>query len=157
MILALLQLCAALALLPACRRGVPKPNSRLERVVSLSPSTTEAMFALGEGGMLVGRSRFCDFPPEAARLPVVGGFVDASLETIVALRPDLVVGAQVGVTHQGGLGGVAPEPQHGNAGGDRLVGLHGPSRKRPPATQGRGRAGKTKPPGGSRRPWNGQV
>jgi iron complex transport system substrate-binding protein len=52
---------------------------------------TEAMFAIDAGGLVVGRSRFCDFPPEAAALPVVGD-VDPDLEAILALRPDLVVG-----------------------------------------------------------------
>jgi len=64
------------------------------RVVSLSPSTTEAVFALGAGASLVGRSRYCDHPPEAARLPVVGGYADPSIEAILALSPTLVVSAR---------------------------------------------------------------
>ena len=64
------------------------------RVVSLTPNTTEAVFALGAGDRMVGRSRYCDHPPEATHLPVVGGYVDPSLETILGLRPDLVVGAR---------------------------------------------------------------
>lgn len=63
-------------------------------MVSLSPSTTEALFAIGAGASVVGRSRFCDYPPEVARLPAVGGFVDASLEAILGLAPTLVVGAR---------------------------------------------------------------
>jgi iron complex transport system substrate-binding protein len=63
-------------------------------VVSISPSTTEALFAVGAGARVVGRSRYCDYPPEAARLPVVGGFVDLSLEAVLGLSPDLVVGAR---------------------------------------------------------------
>ncbi len=55
---------------------------------------TEAVFAVGAGDLLVGRSRFCDYPPEVTRLPPVGGFSDPSLEAIVALRPTLVVGAR---------------------------------------------------------------
>jgi iron complex transport system substrate-binding protein len=64
------------------------------RVVSLSPSTTEAMFAISAGDQLVGRSRYCDHPREALALPVVGGFVDPNFETALGLRPTLVVGAQ---------------------------------------------------------------
>jgi iron complex transport system substrate-binding protein len=64
------------------------------RVVSLSPSTTEAAFAIGAGDRLVGRSKYCDFPPEAAKLPVVGGYADPSIEAIVALSPTLVIGAR---------------------------------------------------------------
>ena len=82
----------AALLLPACSRGGPA-GPRTLRVVSISPSTTEAVFALGAGSFLVGRSRYCDYPPEAEALPVVGGFSDPSVETIVALRPTLVAGA----------------------------------------------------------------
>jgi iron complex transport system substrate-binding protein len=64
------------------------------RVVSLSPSTTEAMAAIGARDALVGRSRYCDFPPDVVGLPQVGGFVDPNFEAIVALRPDLVIGAR---------------------------------------------------------------
>jgi iron complex transport system substrate-binding protein len=64
------------------------------RVVSISPSTTESCFAIGAGALLVGRSRYCDFPPEASRLPVVGGYSDPNLEAIVGLSPSLVVGAR---------------------------------------------------------------
>jgi iron complex transport system substrate-binding protein len=62
--------------------------------VSLSPSTTEAVFAIDAGGKLVGRSRYCDYPPEVKALPQVGGYVDPSLEAILALDPDLVIGAR---------------------------------------------------------------
>lgn len=64
------------------------------RIVSLSPSTTEAVFAIGAGAKLVGRSRYCDFPPAVTTLPQVGGFVDPNLEAILALRPDVVFGAR---------------------------------------------------------------
>jgi iron complex transport system substrate-binding protein len=62
--------------------------------VSLSPSTTEALAAIGARGVLVGRSRYCDFPPDVRDLPEVGGYVDPSFEAILALRPDLVTGAR---------------------------------------------------------------
>jgi iron complex transport system substrate-binding protein len=85
----------AFALALSCaRRAGPGPAKVPSRIVSLSPSTTEALFAIGAGDRTVGRSRFCDYPPEALRLPVVGGYVDPSLEAIVALKPDLVVGAR---------------------------------------------------------------
>src|SRR6266851_6437619 len=85
-----------LALGAGCHR---KPSSFSERigarrVVSLSPNTTETLFAVGAGNRVVGRSRFCDYPPEVSRIPSVGGYVDASLEAILALVPDLVVGAR---------------------------------------------------------------
>ena len=83
-----------LAFTLACTRDKPPPSAIAARVVSLSPSTTEAMFAIGAGKELVGRSRYCDYPPEALALPQVGGYVDPNLEAILALRPDLVVGAR---------------------------------------------------------------
>jgi iron complex transport system substrate-binding protein len=63
-------------------------------VVSLSPSTTETLFAIGAGRQLVGRSRYCDYPPEVDKLPQIGGYVDPSYEAILALSPDLVTGAR---------------------------------------------------------------
>jgi iron complex transport system substrate-binding protein len=81
------------------------------RVVSLSPSTTETMFAVGAGAMLVGRSRYCDYPPEVAKLPEVGGYVDPNYEVILSLHPDLVVGAR----GPAGADVVAPIERHGIA------------------------------------------
>lgn len=52
------------------------------------------MFAIGAGDRLVGRSRFCNYPPAAKALPSVGGFVDASFEAILGLAPQLVVGVR---------------------------------------------------------------
>jgi len=79
-----------------CRKqSTPRPaTTAATRVVSLSPNTTETLFAVGAGNRLVGRSRFCDYPPEVLRIPSVGGYVDPSLEAILALAPDLVVGAR---------------------------------------------------------------
>jgi iron complex transport system substrate-binding protein len=82
--------CLALA---ACRKKQAE-RSVPQRIVSISPSITEAVYAIGLGSRLVGRSRYCDYPPEVRSLPQVGGFVDPSFEAILALRPDLVVGAR---------------------------------------------------------------
>jgi iron complex transport system substrate-binding protein len=62
------------------------------RIVSLAPSLTEIVFALGSGPRLVGVTRFCDFPPEARKIHKVGGLVDPNLETILSLNADLVIG-----------------------------------------------------------------
>ncbi|WP_438025514.1 ABC transporter substrate-binding protein [Sorangium sp. So ce233] len=83
---------AAVAL-AACGRRAPAAAGGA-RVVSLSPSTTEAVCAIGAGAALVGRSRHCDHPPEVLRLPSVGGYADPSIEAIVALSPTLVAGAR---------------------------------------------------------------
>jgi iron complex transport system substrate-binding protein len=83
----------ACALFVACQRSAAR-GTVTRRIVSLSPSTTEAMVAIGGRDELVGRSRYCDFPPDVTALPQVGGFVDPNFEAIVALHPDLVVGAR---------------------------------------------------------------
>ena len=63
------------------------------RVVSLLPSLTETVCALGECKALVGTDRYSDWPAEVRALPKLGGLDDANLERIVALRPDLVLAA----------------------------------------------------------------
>jgi len=63
-----------------------------QRVVSLAPSVTETLFALGFGDRLVGVTTYCDYPPEARRLPKIGGFMNPSLEAIVDKKPDVVIG-----------------------------------------------------------------
>jgi iron complex transport system substrate-binding protein len=92
-------LAVALGLVFACLVACAKNSRPISkgpptRIVSLSPNTTETLFAIGAGQRLVGRSRFCDYPPEVRSLPSIGGYVDPSLETILALAPDLVVGAR---------------------------------------------------------------
>jgi iron complex transport system substrate-binding protein len=62
------------------------------KVVSLAPSVTETLFALGFGDRLVGVTTYCDYPVEAQRLPKIGGFMNPSLEVIVAKKPDVVIG-----------------------------------------------------------------
>ena len=61
------------------------------RIVSLAPSITETVFVLGDGDRLVGVTDFCDYPPEAARKPRVGGISTPSFEAILSLRPDLII------------------------------------------------------------------
>ena len=68
------------------------------RIVSLAPSLTESLFAIGAGSQVVGRTRFCDYPEEALQLPSVGGMTNPSLESIVACRPDLIVLSMEGNT-----------------------------------------------------------
>ena len=61
------------------------------RIVSLAPNVTEILFALGLGDRIVGVTRYCDYPPEAARVEKVGGLIDPSIERVGALEPDLVL------------------------------------------------------------------
>jgi iron complex transport system substrate-binding protein len=53
---------------------------------------TETLFALGAGPEVAGVSQYCDYPPEASKLPKVGDFIAPNLEAIVALRPSIVIG-----------------------------------------------------------------
>jgi cobalamin transport system substrate-binding protein len=63
------------------------------RVISLAPSLTEIVFALGAGDRLVGVTRYCDVPQAAKALPRIGGMEDGSIdfERVLHLRPDLVL------------------------------------------------------------------
>lgn len=80
---------------PQQRGGAPEPSAEEgvepRRIVSLSPSVTEVLFALGLGDRVVGVSRYCSYPPEARTKAQVGGYLDPNYEAILALRPDLVV------------------------------------------------------------------
>src|SRR6266849_10803114 len=71
-------------------RTVRIPQS-VHRIVSLAPSLTETIYALGLQDRLVGDTDYCDFPPEARNKQKVGGSINPSLEAIAALHPDLVL------------------------------------------------------------------
>lgn len=64
---------------------------QLRRIVSLTPSSTENLFAIGTGHLVVGVCSACDYPQRVKKLPQVGDFMKPSLERIVALKPDLIV------------------------------------------------------------------
>ncbi len=79
-------------LLAAC--GTPParaPSGPARRVVSLAPSITELLFAIGAGDQVVGRTTYCKYPPAALAVPSVGDGLNPNVEAIVARRPDLVV------------------------------------------------------------------
>jgi iron complex transport system substrate-binding protein len=61
------------------------------RIVSLVPSLTETLFAIGAGPAVVGVGSFDSYPPEVTKLPRVGALVDPDVERILALQPDLVI------------------------------------------------------------------
>ena len=71
--------------------GMAVPALAQHRIVTLSPSLTEAVCALGHCGELVGTDRHSTGPGPVAALPKLGGLADAQIESIVALRPDLVL------------------------------------------------------------------
>jgi iron complex transport system substrate-binding protein len=69
-------------------------------VVSLTPATSELMFALGDGDKLVGRTDSDDYPPAVADVPIVATFEGVQTEKVVAAAPDLVIAGGNGFTHQ---------------------------------------------------------
>src|SRR5438876_11218944 len=72
---------------PSGRPAVGPPR----RIVSLLPSFTEILFAIGAGDRVVGRTTWCDYPPEALAVPSVGDGMPPSVEAVAARRPDLVL------------------------------------------------------------------
>lgn len=94
------------ALLIACRSGAVAPQGPVliddagdtvrlaapaRRIVSLSPATTELLFALGAGDRIVGRTRWCDFPAAALTVPSVGDGLPPNVEAVLSRHPDLVL------------------------------------------------------------------
>lgn len=72
-----------------------------QRIVSLAPSNTEILFALGAGQQIVGRDEVSDYPAEAKSVPSIGSTFDKlNTEAIVALKPDLVLAAEINSPEQ---------------------------------------------------------
>jgi iron complex transport system substrate-binding protein len=83
-----------LAALFACAEPATQVESATvapQRIVSLTPALTEILFAVGAGDRVVGVTQYCDYPPAAKTKPKVGGYVNPSVESVLALKPDLVV------------------------------------------------------------------
>jgi iron complex transport system substrate-binding protein len=73
----------------------------VQRVVSLAPSNTEILFAVGAGAQVVGREEFSDYPEEALEVPSIGStFGDINLEAILGLEPDLILAADINPPEQ---------------------------------------------------------
>jgi iron complex transport system substrate-binding protein len=70
------------------------------KIVSLTPATSELIFALGDGAKLVGRTDYDDYPPEVANVPAVATFQGVEIEKVVDAAPDLVLAGGNGFTHQ---------------------------------------------------------
>lgn len=88
---------AALSLSVACDRAATAPASRpaatgsAMRIVSLAPNITEICCALGLREQLVGRSKFCNYPPEILDVPALGGLLDPNVEGLLRAAPDLIL------------------------------------------------------------------
>ena len=68
-----------------------RAQSHPQRIISIIPSTTEMLFAMGVGSRVIGVGNFDRYPPEALTRTKVGGLIDPDVERIIALKPDLVV------------------------------------------------------------------
>ncbi len=103
-------------------REVTLPEAA-HRIVALTASNVEILYAIGAGDMLVGRGEYCDYPEECLALPVVNSGAETNIEQILALQPDVVImdtmgqtvdqvealqssGVQVIVTREAGIEGV---------------------------------------------------
>ncbi len=67
------------------------PQRQPQRIVSIIPSVTEMLFAMGAGPRVIGVSNYDRYPPEATTRTKVGGLIDPDIERIISLKPDLVV------------------------------------------------------------------
>jgi len=86
------RLFVVLLVLVGCHGTAGRPDGRTaQRIVSLLPSFTEILFAIGAGDRLVGRTTWCDYPPAALSVPNVGDGMPPNVEAVAAQKPDLVV------------------------------------------------------------------
>ena len=69
-----------------------------QRIISLSPTITESVFAIGKGNKLVGRTTYCDYPVAAKKVTAIGSITNPSIEKIVELKPDLVLASDLSNT-----------------------------------------------------------
>lgn len=81
----------ATALIGTPGTGVGASHAPPARIVSLVPSATEVLFAIGAGSRVVGVGSFDNYPPAVASLPRVGALIDPDIERILSLRPDLMI------------------------------------------------------------------
>lgn len=84
--------CAASSFAFGKREAAKSADAVPQRIVSLSPAATEILFAVGAENQVVARTNLCNYPPEAQKLPAVGGFDGKlfSLENIISFKPDFV-------------------------------------------------------------------
>ena len=66
-----------------------------QRIISLAPSNTEILFALGLADKIIAVTDYCNYPPEAKEKPSIGGFSTPNIEKLVALSPDLILATSI--------------------------------------------------------------
>jgi len=91
-VVALLAMCACERSRPLAQQGSGGGSgSAVQRIVTLTPSATEVVAALGAASELVGVDEYSEYPPEVKQLPKVGSFLQPNQEVILSLRPTLVI------------------------------------------------------------------
>ena len=87
----LLILIASMGILASCgSTGENDKGDDSPKIVSVSPSVTELIYAFGKEDQLVGRSDYCDYPAETEDIPSVGSLLDPNVEMIIELEPDIL-------------------------------------------------------------------
>lgn len=71
--------------------GTADKTPKKWKIVSLAPSVTELLFAVGKGGSVIADTRQCDYPEKARDLPKIGDMANVNIEKIVSLKPDIVI------------------------------------------------------------------
>jgi len=84
-------LCTLLFLLKISGKALAESAPTYQRIITSTPSATEILFAIGAGDRVVAVTDFCSYPPEACKLPSIGGLLNPSVESWITLRPDLIV------------------------------------------------------------------
>ena len=72
----------------------------VKRIISMAPNITEMLFAIGLDDEIVGVTSFCDYPDAARNKPRIGGYYDPSIEMILSLKPDLIIGTPDGYSKE---------------------------------------------------------
>jgi iron complex transport system substrate-binding protein len=108
LVLATLSAWALLRLLPEAAPTNPTAAAKGVRLVSLAPAVTETLYSIGAGEKLVGVSDYCDYPPEATRLPKLGTGITPNYEAIARLEPTLIVTEANVSSHTDQLRNIAP-------------------------------------------------
>jgi iron complex transport system substrate-binding protein len=76
-------------------------NGTAQRIISMAPSVTEILFAVGAGDQVVGREQFSDYPAEAANVTDIGATYEAlNTELIISLKPDLILTTEINAPEQ---------------------------------------------------------
>ena len=74
---------------------VVKLEEAPQRIISLAPSNTEILFALGLADRVVAVTDYCNYPPQAKMKPSIGGFATPNIEKLIALSPDLILATSI--------------------------------------------------------------